>query len=150
MSSSCAQWRRRYRGLHRRRTQRRAGDQVTRHLAACAGCRADYDELVPVRDWLGLLDVMPGAPQPGPARKPAPAPLMPFHHRRAASQAPGSRPRPQKRRRQVGREHGAAGGGWRCAGRRGRTGAREVGSDKGVTVLTPRELDDALTLVAQG
>ena len=25
---------------------------MRRHLAACPGCRADYDDFLPVRDWL--------------------------------------------------------------------------------------------------
>jgi hypothetical protein len=29
--------------------------RVSRHLVACRGCRADYDELVPVQAWLGRL-----------------------------------------------------------------------------------------------
>jgi RNA polymerase sigma-70 factor (ECF subfamily) len=33
--------------------------RVSRHLVACRGCQADYDELVPVRGWLDRL--APGA-----------------------------------------------------------------------------------------
>jgi hypothetical protein len=73
MSSSCAQWRGDIGAYVVGALDSRARDQVVRHLAACAGCRADYDELVPVRDWLGLLDLSAAAPQPGPARRPAPA-----------------------------------------------------------------------------
>lgn len=69
MSSSCAQWRGDIGAYIVGALNGRARVQVTRHLAACAGCRADYDELVPVRDWLDLLDLMTGAPQPAPARR---------------------------------------------------------------------------------
>jgi hypothetical protein len=72
MSSSCAQWRGDIGAYIVGALDGRARGQVTRHLAACAGCRADYDELIPVRDWL-LLDLMTGPPQPEPARRPAPA-----------------------------------------------------------------------------
>jgi Putative zinc-finger len=73
MSSSCLQWRGDIGAYIVGALNGRASDEVTRHLAACAGCRADYDELVPVRDWLDQLDLMTGAAQPGPARRPAPA-----------------------------------------------------------------------------
>jgi anti-sigma factor RsiW len=73
MSSSCAQWRGDIGAYIVGALNGGARDEVTRHLAACAGCRADYDELVPVREWLGLLDLMTGAPQTRPARWPAPA-----------------------------------------------------------------------------
>jgi anti-sigma factor RsiW len=46
-----------------------ARDRVTRHLAACAGCRADYDELLPVRGWLGVAALAARQPEPGPARQ---------------------------------------------------------------------------------
>jgi Putative zinc-finger len=73
MSSSCAQWRGDIGAYIVDALDGHARDQVARHLAGCAGCRAEYDELVPVRDWLGVLDLVAGAPQPGPARRPAPA-----------------------------------------------------------------------------
>jgi hypothetical protein len=31
-----------------------ARDRVTRHLAACTGCKADFEELFPVRGWLAM------------------------------------------------------------------------------------------------
>jgi hypothetical protein len=39
--------------------------RVLRHLRGCTGCRADYQDLVPVRDWLdrlGPADGMPARP----------------------------------------------------------------------------------------
>lgn len=79
MSSSCGQWRGDIGVYIVGALDSRARSQVARHLAACAGCRADYDELVPVRDWLGLLDLMTSPPQPDPARRPAPAAHNSFH-----------------------------------------------------------------------
>jgi anti-sigma factor RsiW len=55
MSHSCAQWRGEIGAYIVGALDGYARDLVTRHLAACAGCRADYAELVPVRYWLGLL-----------------------------------------------------------------------------------------------
>lgn len=50
--------------------------RVLRQLRGCAGCRADYQDLVPVRDWLGRL----GPPEGMPARQPlARLPLEPGH-----------------------------------------------------------------------
>lgn len=37
-------------------------DRVLRHLRGCAGCRADYQDLAPVRDWLSRLDPANGMP----------------------------------------------------------------------------------------
>ena len=70
MSHSCAQWRGEIGAYVVGALDGGARDQVARHLAACAGCRADYDELVPVRDWLGLLAVTTGRLEPGPAGPP--------------------------------------------------------------------------------
>jgi Putative zinc-finger len=72
MSSSCAQWRGDIGAYIVGALDPRARHQVTRHLADCAGCRADYDELVPVRNWLSLLDLTTCTPQPGAAGQPAP------------------------------------------------------------------------------
>jgi anti-sigma factor RsiW len=38
--------------------------QVRRHLESCAACRADYHDLLPVRDWLASL-APDGALPPG-------------------------------------------------------------------------------------
>jgi len=48
-----------------------AAARVQRHLRRCAACRADYQDLLPVRDWLARMN---------------PADGMPAHHR------PGRRP----------------------------------------------------------
>jgi hypothetical protein len=72
MSSSCAQWRGDIGAYIVGALEARARHQVTRHLADCAGCRADSDELVPVRNWLGLLDLTTRGPEPGAAGQPAP------------------------------------------------------------------------------
>ena len=65
MSHSCAQWRGDIGAYIVGALDGRARDRVTRHLTACAGCRADHDELVPVRDWLSLLALTAGGPEPG-------------------------------------------------------------------------------------
>jgi|SRR5215467_4044079 len=70
MNHSCAQWRGEIGAYVVGALDGCARDRVTRHLAACAGCRADYDELAPVRDWLGLLALTAGGPEPGPAEQP--------------------------------------------------------------------------------
>jgi hypothetical protein len=55
MSHSCAQWRGEIGAYIIGALDGYARDTLTRHLAACDGCRAEYAELVPVRYWLGLL-----------------------------------------------------------------------------------------------
>ena len=73
MSHSCAQWRGDIGAYIVGALDGCARDRVTRHLAACAGCRADHDELAPVRDLLSLLALTTGGPQPGPdAQQPNP------------------------------------------------------------------------------
>ena len=66
MSQSCARWRGDIGAYLVDVLDSTEGERVTRHLAACAGCQAEYDELVPVRNWLRLLALAPGAPEPGP------------------------------------------------------------------------------------
>src|SRR5207237_3576558 len=39
--------------------------RVRRHLAKCADCQAEYDELVPVRAWLGRLASVGRWPETG-------------------------------------------------------------------------------------
>jgi hypothetical protein len=55
MSHSCAEWRGDIGAYIVGALGGPARARISRHLAACAGCRADYDELVPVRAWLGRL-----------------------------------------------------------------------------------------------
>jgi Putative zinc-finger len=78
MSSSCADWRGDIGAYIVGALDARARHQVTRHLADCAGCRADYDELVPVRNWLSLLDLTTCAPEPGAAGRPGSFTHRPF------------------------------------------------------------------------
>jgi hypothetical protein len=56
MSQACAMWRGDIGAYIVGALDGAASARVRRHLDACAGCRADYDDLVPVRDWLGRLD----------------------------------------------------------------------------------------------
>jgi len=54
---------------------------VKRHLRGCAACRADYQDLLPVRDWLGRMnpaDGMPAYPSPG---RPPLVPVRSLRHR---------------------------------------------------------------------
>jgi Putative zinc-finger len=57
MSASCAQWRGDIGAYVVGALDHHARGRVTRHLANCRGCRADYDELVQVRDCLSRLDL---------------------------------------------------------------------------------------------
>jgi len=44
---------------------------VKRHLRGCAACRTDYQDLLPVRDWLGRMNPIDGMPAyPAPGRPP--------------------------------------------------------------------------------
>jgi hypothetical protein len=78
MSSSCAQWRGEIGAYVVGALDGFARDRVTRHLAACAGCRAEYEELLPVRDWLGVADLTAGRPDSRPAERPG-RPLLTTH-----------------------------------------------------------------------
>jgi putative zinc finger protein len=75
MSQSCARWRGDIGAYIVDALDSPARDRVTRHLAVCAGCRADYDELVVVRGWLDAL-APPARPRPGGL-----APAPPRRHR---------------------------------------------------------------------
>jgi hypothetical protein len=102
VSHSCAQWRGDIGAYVVGALDSRARARVSRHLVACRGCRADYDELVPVRAWLGRL--APAAPRPGPGRAPGRAwpqrasllaaglPEARPGGRRAMTPEPGARP----------------------------------------------------------
>jgi hypothetical protein len=74
MSRSCPQWRGDIGAGVVGALQARELDRLNRHLTACAGCRADYNDLLPVGDWLAMLSVadlvallstMPGEPELG-------------------------------------------------------------------------------------
>ena len=56
MSYSCAEWRGEIGAYIVGALDERAGARLLRHLAVCPGCRADYDDLVPVQAMLGALD----------------------------------------------------------------------------------------------
>jgi uncharacterized membrane protein len=83
MSNSCAQWRGEIGAYVVGALDRSARDRVTRHLAACARCRADYDDLVPVRRLLGLLAVPADGPEP--------------HQAQGTDKLPAIRPRTRRR-----------------------------------------------------
>jgi hypothetical protein len=70
MSYSCAEWRGEIGAYIVGALDARARTRVRRHLAACAGCRAEYDDLVPVRAWLGRLALAGGRPDTGRAEQP--------------------------------------------------------------------------------
>jgi hypothetical protein len=74
MSYSCAEWRGDIGAYIVGALDGRARTQVSRHLAACAGCRAEYDDLVPVRAWLGRLALAGSGPDPGRAGQPGSPP----------------------------------------------------------------------------
>jgi anti-sigma factor RsiW len=81
MSQACATWRGDIGAYIVGALSAQAGARVQRHLQTCAGCRADYNDLVPVRDWLSKLAL---AGQP-PARRgksaPPPEPVRPPRRR---------------------------------------------------------------------
>jgi hypothetical protein len=70
MSHSCAEWRGDVGAYIIGALNGRERALVSRHLAACAGCRADYDDLVPVRAWLGQLAPAARRPDTGRAEQP--------------------------------------------------------------------------------
>jgi putative zinc finger protein len=82
MSQSCAQWRGDIGAYVVGALGPAAAAGLNRHLRACAGCRADYLELVPVRDWLSQFAPADGTPVRHPPGGPPPKPLRPRHHPR--------------------------------------------------------------------
>jgi anti-sigma factor RsiW len=52
MTQGCVEWRDDLAAFVIGALDREERDAVKRHLATCPPCRADYEELVPVRDWL--------------------------------------------------------------------------------------------------
>jgi len=57
MSRSCSQWRGDIGACIVGALQARELDRLNRHLTDCPGCRADYNDLLPVGDWLAMLPV---------------------------------------------------------------------------------------------
>ena len=55
--------------------------KVKRHLRGCAACQADYQDLLPVRDWLGRMNPADGMPANPPSVRPPLAPVRPPRHR---------------------------------------------------------------------
>jgi predicted anti-sigma-YlaC factor YlaD len=52
MSQACAEWRGDLGAYVIGALDREERAAMRRHLAACPACRADYADLLPVRDWL--------------------------------------------------------------------------------------------------
>lgn len=104
MSRSCAEWRGDIGACIIGALDDQGRDRVTRHLAACVDCQEAYDELVPVREWLGLLELADGPPRAGPAEQPR-RPLQPaqgngpvhVHEARSSGARPGSGTHPSAR-----------------------------------------------------
>ena len=55
--------------------------KVKGHLRGCAACRADYQDLLRVRDWLGRMNPTDGMPAYPPPGKPPLASVRPPRHR---------------------------------------------------------------------
>jgi hypothetical protein len=86
MSKACAEWRGELGAYIVGALSGGASVQVKRHLEACAACRAEYQDLVPVRDWLDRLAAADGTPAERPAGPP-PGPLRERHGPRRRSLA---------------------------------------------------------------
>jgi anti-sigma factor RsiW len=52
MTQGCARWRDDLAAFVLGALDEDESAAMTRHLATCPACRADYQELVPIRDWL--------------------------------------------------------------------------------------------------
>jgi hypothetical protein len=61
MSQACAGWRGEIGAYIVGALDSGAGAKVRRHLRTCRACRADYQDLVPVRDWLTRLTPADGS-----------------------------------------------------------------------------------------
>ena len=57
------------------------GARVRRHLRSCAACRADYRDLLPVRDWLGRMNPADGMPAHQPPGRPPLRRVRPYRRR---------------------------------------------------------------------
>jgi anti-sigma factor RsiW len=81
MSQACARWRGDIGAYILGALGPEAGGRVKRHLETCTACRADYQDLVPVRDWLGLLAAVGGEPDGHAPRRVPLEPLRPPRYR---------------------------------------------------------------------
>ena len=54
---------------------------VKRHLRGCGACRADYQDLLPVRDWLGRMNPADGMPAYPSSGRPPLVPVRSLRHR---------------------------------------------------------------------
>jgi len=57
MSQACASWRGEIGAYVVGALDQRAVAAVTCHVATCADCRAEYNDLIPVRGWLSRLAI---------------------------------------------------------------------------------------------
>lgn len=89
MSHSCAQWRGDMGAYIVDALDGPARSRITRHLAGCPGCRADYEELAPVRDWLDVL-APPARQRPGTQVPAQPAGKQPAARRGARRWLPAA------------------------------------------------------------
>jgi predicted anti-sigma-YlaC factor YlaD len=79
MSQACASWRGDIGAYLVGALDPAEESRVRRHLRRCRDCRADYTELVPVREWLGRLATPDGMPMPpGMQLHPPLAPVRPL------------------------------------------------------------------------
>jgi anti-sigma factor RsiW len=60
MGRACPEWRSDLAAYLVSSLDPHASAEVRRHLGTCAACQAEYEDLVPVVDWLALL----GPPHP--------------------------------------------------------------------------------------
>ncbi len=74
MSQACEGWRGEIGAYVVGALEPGAGARVRRHLRTCRTCRAEFEDLVPVRDWLTKLTHADGS---GAGRRPGSAPLLP-------------------------------------------------------------------------
>jgi anti-sigma factor RsiW len=78
MIRACADWQGEIGAYILGALDERAAAAVSQHLTSCAGCRAEFRELVPVRSWLSRLALRTPRPQ---------------HHRDATRSVCGHPPR---------------------------------------------------------
>ena len=80
MSQACAEWHGEIGAYVVGALSPAEAGRMRRHLRRCAGCRADYRDLAPVRDWLDRLGPGDGMPARPPLARLAPEPgHTPWH-----------------------------------------------------------------------